>query len=153
MPRAPVSGQESDSILKSDEGLSRSCAPDLCCEIRRIQSQRVFLGDYHAWATGIRRDQSLQRANTLVVAFDEYFGGAKIAPLAAWGAGQIEAYVREHALSLNPLLYKGYRSIGCEPCTKPVAPGGDARAGRWPGTRKTKCGIRVAEEQVRREIP
>jgi phosphoadenosine phosphosulfate reductase len=129
-----------------------SCAPDLCCEIRKVQPQRTFLRDYRAWATGIRRDQTPQRANTPVVAFDKYFGVAKITPLAAWSAGQVEEYVREHAVSLNPLLDKGYRSIGCEPCTKPVAPGEDARAGRWPGTGKTECGIHVVEGRVTREV-
>jgi phosphoadenosine phosphosulfate reductase len=129
-----------------------SCKPNLCCQVRKIEPQRRFLQDYGAWVTGIRRDQTPQRASTSVIAFDEYFRVAKIAPLAGWSTGQVEEYVREHAVSLNPLLDKGYRSIGCEPCTKPVAPGEDARAGRWPGTGKTECGIHVVEGQVRREV-
>jgi phosphoadenosine phosphosulfate reductase len=129
------------------------CKPDLCCQVRKSEPQRRFLRDYGAWVTGIRRDQTPQRASTSVVAFDEYFGVAKIAPLASWRAGQVEEYVKEHAVPLNPLLNKGYGSIGCEPCTRPVAPGEDARAGRWPGTGKTECGIHVVEGQVRREIP
>jgi phosphoadenosine phosphosulfate reductase len=118
-----------------------SCKPDLCCEIRKIEPQRRFLRDYGAWVTGIRRDQTPQRTSTPVVAFDEYFGVAKISPLAAWSVDEVDEYVRRHDVPLNPLLSMGYRSIGCEPCTRPVAPGEDARAGRWPGMDKTECGL------------
>ena len=130
-----------------------SCAPDLCCQVRKIEPQRRFLRDYDAWVTGIRRDQTPQRASAPLVAFDEYFGVAKIAPLAAWSEGEVEEYVNQNDVPLNPLLSMGYRSIGCEPCTRPVAPGEDARAGRWPGTGKTECGIHAVEGQVIREIP
>jgi phosphoadenosine phosphosulfate reductase len=126
-----------------------SCAPDLCCEIRKIEPQRRFLRDYGAWVTGIRRDQTTQRADTPVVAFDEYFGVAKIAPLAAWSADEVEEYVRRYEVPLNPLLSMGYRSIGCEPCTRPVAPGEDERAGRWSGLEKTECGIHIVNGTVR----
>src|SRR5918998_1934923 len=130
-----------------------SCAPDLCCEIRKIEPQRRFLKDYGAWVTGIRRDQTVQRASTPIVAFDEYFGVAKIAPLAVWTVDEVEEYVRQHDVPLNPLLSMGYRSIGCEPCTQPVAPGEDPRAGRWSGTAKTECGLHFAGGVVRRANP
>ncbi len=130
-----------------------SCAPDLCCQIRKIEPQRRFLRDYGAWVTGIRRDQTPQRASTPVVAFDEYFGVAKIAPLAAWRVDELDEYVRRYDVPLNPLLSMGYRSIGCEPCTKPVAPGEDARAGRWPGMDKTECGLHFVGGAVKRAVP
>jgi phosphoadenosine phosphosulfate reductase len=130
-----------------------SCAPDLCCQIRKIEPQRRFLRDYGAWVTGIRRDQTVQRASTPVVAFDEYFGVAKIAPLAAWSVDEVDEYVRRNDVPLNPLLGMGYRSIGCEPCTKPVAPGEDARAGRWPGMDKTECGLHFVGGAVKRANP
>jgi phosphoadenosine phosphosulfate reductase len=130
-----------------------SCAPDLCCEIRKIEPQRKFLRDYGAWVTGIRRDQTSQRASTPIVAFDEYFEVAKIAPLVAWGADEIDEYVRQYDVPLNPLLSMGYRSIGCEPCTEPVAPGEDARAGRWPGMDKTECGLHFMGGAVKRAVP
>ena len=130
-----------------------SCAPDLCCEIRKIEPQRKFLRDYGAWVTGIRRDQTAQRASTPIVAFDEHFGVAKIAPLAAWSADEVDEYVRQHDVPLNPLLSMGYRSIGCEPCTRPVAPGEDARAGRWPGMDKTECGLHFVGGAVKRAVP
>jgi phosphoadenosine phosphosulfate reductase len=130
-----------------------SCAPDLCCEIRKIEPQRRFLRDYGAWVTGIRRDQTAQRAETPVVAFDEHFGVAKIAPLAAWSVDEVDEYVRRYDVPLNPLLSMGYRSIGCEPCTRPVAPGEDARAGRWPGMDKTECGLHFVGGAVKRANP
>jgi phosphoadenosine phosphosulfate reductase len=130
-----------------------SCKPDLCCEIRKIEPQRRFLRDYGAWVTGIRRDQTPQRMSTPVVAFDEYFGVAKISPLADWTADEVDEYVRRYDVPLNPLLSMGYRSIGCEPCTRPVAPGEDARAGRWPGMDKTECGLHFMGGAVKRADP
>ncbi len=130
-----------------------SCAPDLCCQVRKIEPQRRFLRDYGAWVTGIRRDQTAQRVSTPVVAFDEYFGVAKIAPLAGWSADEIDEYVRRNDVPLNPLLSMGYRSIGCEPCTRPVAPGEDARAGRWPDMDKTECGLHFMGGAVKRANP
>jgi phosphoadenosine phosphosulfate reductase len=130
-----------------------SCAPDLCCQVRKIEPQRRFLRNYGAWVTGIRRDQTVQRASTPVVAFDEYFGVAKIAPLAAWSVDEVDEYVRRNDVPLNPLLSMGYRSIGCEPCTTPVAPGEDARAGRWPGMDKTECGLHFVGGAVKRANP
>jgi phosphoadenosine phosphosulfate reductase len=125
-----------------------SCKPEICCEIRKIEPQKRFLRDYGAWVTGIRRDQTAQRASTPVVAYDEYFGVAKIAPLAAWSADEVQEYVRRHDVPLNPLLGMGYRSIGCEPCTRPVAPGEDERAGRWPGMEKIECGLHTTGGKV-----
>ena len=130
-----------------------SCAPDLCCEVRKIEPQRRFLRDYAAWVTGIRRDQTAQRTDTPVVAFDEHFGVAKIAPLAAWSTDEVDEYVRRYDVPLNPLLSMGYRSIGCEPCTRPVAPGEDARAGRWPDMDKTECGLHFVGGAVKRANP
>ena len=130
-----------------------SCKPDLCCHIRKVEPQRQFLRDYGSWVTGIRRDQTPQRADTPIVAFDEYFGVAKIAPLARWSTDEVEEYVRRYDVPLNPLLSMGYRSIGCEPCTRPVAPGEDARAGRWPGSEKTECGLHFVGGAVKRAVP
>ena len=127
-----------------------SCKPEICCQIRKIEPQRRFLKDYGAWMTGIRRDQTVQRASTPVMAYDEYFEVAKIAPLAAWSANEVQEYVRRYDVPLNPLLSMGYRSIGCEPCTRPVAPGEGERAGRWPGLEKTECGLHITGGTVQR---
>ena len=128
----------------------RGCKPDLCCQIRKVEPQKRFLADYDAWITGIRRDQTLQRADTPVLGWEDRFEVAKVSPLAAWNADQVEEYVREHDVPLNPLLDMGFRSIGCEPQTRPVAPGEDARAGRWSGLDKTECGLHFDGGQVQR---
>jgi phosphoadenosine phosphosulfate reductase len=130
-----------------------SCAPDLCCEIRKIEPQRRFLRDYGAWVTGIRRDQTAQRASTPVLSWEERFGVVKIAPLVNWSAEQVEEYVCERGVPLNSLLGRGYKSIGCAPCTQPVSGDVDARAGRWPGMDKTECGLHFVGGAVKRAIP
>jgi phosphoadenosine phosphosulfate reductase len=127
-----------------------SCKPDLCCQIRKVAPQKKFLESYEAWATGIRRDQTPDRADTPVFGWDEYFGVAKISPLVAWTSEQVEGYVREHDVPMNPLLGVGYRSIGCEPRTRPAEEGEDARAGRWADSEKTECGIHIANGKVGR---
>lgn len=128
----------------------RSCNPELCCQVRKIEPQKRFLRDYGAWVTGIRRDQTAQRAETPVLEWEEKFEVVKVSPLAAWTEEQVEEYVREHEVPMNPLLKKGYRSIGCEPQTRPVAPGEDERAGRWSGMDKTECGLHISGGEVPR---
>jgi phosphoadenosine phosphosulfate reductase len=127
-----------------------TCKPDLCCQVRKVAPQKKHLENYGAWMTGIRRDQTPDRADTPVVGWDEYFGVVKISPLAAWSSGEVEGYAREHGVPMNPLLKMGYRSIGCEPQTRPVGEEEDVRAGRWAGTEKTECGIHVANGRVHR---
>jgi phosphoadenosine phosphosulfate reductase len=103
-----------------------------CCEIRKSRPLARALRDYDAWVTGLRRDQSPTRAATPVVARDESHGGiVKLAPLATWTADQVWDYVRRHQVPYHPLHDRGYPSIGCAPCTRPVQPGEDPRAGRW----------------------
>ena len=138
-----------EQVRRYGEAL-RGCKPDLCCQIRKIEPQRRFLSNYDAWVTGIRREQTAQRADTPVVVWEERFRVAKVSPLAAWSPEQVEEYVREHGVPLNPLLDMGYKSIGCEPQTRPVAPDEDARAGRWSGLEKTECGLHFAGGEVRR---
>ena len=128
----------------------RTCSPDLCCQVRKVQPLAKALKRYDAWMTGIRRGQTAQRANTPVVAWDERYGAAKIAPFAAVDDEWVHEYVAEHSVPVNPLLHRGYRSIGCEPQTRPVAPDEDPRAGRWSGTEKTECGIHFVGGQVTR---
>ncbi len=117
--------------------------PDLCCALRKVAPLNTALKDYEAWATGVRRAESVTRANTPVVAFDAKRGRIKIAPLAAWSDDDVAAYIIKHNVLVNPLLGADYPSIGCEPCTRRVLPGQDSRAGRWAGLAKTECGINV----------
>jgi len=115
--------------------------PDLCCALRKVAPLEKALAGYDAWATGLRRDESPTRAGTKVVAWDARRGKVKVSPLARWTQADVDAYVAEHGILVNPLFMDGYTSIGCQPCTRRVAAGEDARAGRWAGTGKTECGI------------
>ena len=124
--------------------------PDLCCGMRKTEPQRWALKDCDAWISGIRRDQTPQRAGTPYIGWEERYDVVKVSPLAAWTAEDIQDYVEERGIPLNPLLKKGYKSIGCEPCTRPVAGDEDPRAGRWSGTQKTECGLHFAGGKVGR---
>jgi phosphoadenosine phosphosulfate reductase len=115
--------------------------PDLCCELRKVKPLAQALAGYVAWGSGVRRDESPTRAGTLLVDWDAKRGMVKVNPMAAWTQDVVDAYIAEHQVPVNPLFELGYGSIGCEPCTRPVAPGEDPRAGRWAGSNKTECGI------------
>lgn len=118
--------------------------PDECCRLRKVEPLRQALGGYDAWVTAVRRDEGPTRANTPAVTWDEAFGLVKVNPLARWTQADVDAYIEEHRLLLNPLVSQGYPSIGCAPCTRPVAPGSDPRSGRWAGFEKTECGLHPA---------
>ncbi|KNX37525.1 phosphoadenylyl-sulfate reductase [Luteipulveratus halotolerans] len=117
--------------------------PDLCCTLRKTHPLDEAIDEYDGWATGLRRAESVTRASTPVVTFDERREKIKLAPLATWTDAQVDAYVAEHDVIMNPLLAQGYPSIGCAPCTRKVLAGEDARAGRWSGNDKTECGIHL----------
>jgi phosphoadenosine phosphosulfate reductase len=112
--------------------------PDRCCAIRKIAPLAEALAPYDAWISGIRRDQSGTRAATQLVQWSTRHSLLKINPLAFWSEREVWAYIVAH----NPLLDRGYPSIGCMPCTRPAS-GGDARAGRWAGSAKIECGIHL----------
>lgn len=115
--------------------------PALCCQMRKVEPLTRSLAGYEAWVAGVRRDESWTRAGTPFVAWDEKNQLVKISPLAAWSSDDVVAYAAVNDVILNPLLNDGYPSIGCEPCTRRVAPGEDPRAGRWAGLDKTECGL------------
>jgi phosphoadenosine phosphosulfate reductase len=115
--------------------------PDACCALRKLEPQSDFLSGYDAWITGIRRDQTESRGDVPVVQWDARFGLVKVNPFARWNEAEVWAYVRFHGLAYNSLHDAGYPSLGCTPCTRPVAVGESARAGRWPGFGKTECGL------------
>ena len=114
---------------------------DLCCEIRKVEPNRRALVGKRAWVSGLRRDQSEERASTPAVQWDEKFGLVKVNPLINWDEKRVWAYVFEHEVPFNPLHDAGYPSIGCVNCTRAVKPGEDPRAGRWSGQAKTECGL------------
>lgn len=117
--------------------------PDACCAMRKVEPLTRALAEVDAYATGIRRDESPTRAGTGVVEWDARRGKVKVNPIARWTQDDVDAYVRDHEVLVNPLAYDGYLSIGCAPCTRRVAEGEDARAGRWAGSDKTECGLHV----------
>lgn len=115
--------------------------PDLCCRLRKVDPLSDALADYDAWATGLRRAETQNRVIAPVVGWDARKGKVKVSPLARWSDQQVEEYVVDNGVLVNPLVHDGYPSIGCRPCTRRVAPGEDPRSGRWAGTTKTECGI------------
>jgi phosphoadenosine phosphosulfate reductase len=115
--------------------------PDLCCALRKVAPLKDSLADYDAWATGLRRAETHNRVIAPVVGWDEKKQKVKVSPLARWTDDEVERYIAENGVLVNPLQYDGYPSIGCWPCTQRVAPGEDPRSGRWAGIAKTECGI------------
>ncbi|WP_101524741.1 phosphoadenylyl-sulfate reductase [Nocardioides houyundeii] len=115
--------------------------PDRCCQLRKVEPLARSLAGYDAWATGLRRAETHNRVIAPVVGWDARKGKVKVSPLARWSDEQMERYIAENSVLVNPLAYDGYPSIGCWPCTRRVAPGDDPRSGRWAGTGKTECGI------------
>jgi phosphoadenylyl-sulfate reductase (thioredoxin) len=115
--------------------------PDACCDLRKVRPLREALAGLDAWVTGIRREQTPERATAKVVEWDARFGLVKVNPLAAWTSADVAEHVRRHEVPTNPLHARGYLSIGCAPCTSPVRPGEDPRAGRWRGQEKKECGL------------
>ncbi|GAA4859662.1 phosphoadenylyl-sulfate reductase [Saccharopolyspora rosea] len=115
--------------------------PNRCCFLRKVVPLRRTLSRYEAWVTGVRRVEAPTRANTPIVTWDDRNGLVKINPLAAWSDEDMDNYITEHDVLVNPLVPAGYPSIGCQPCTSKPAPGADPRSGRWAGTAKTECGL------------
>ena len=103
-----------------------------CCHIRKVEPLERVLGGVDAWMTGLRRSQSERRSATPVVERDVAHGDiVKVNPVAAWSEDEVIAYLDERDVPRHPLYAQGYRSIGCGPCTRAVAPGEHPRAGRW----------------------
>lgn len=115
--------------------------PGLCCARRKVAPLQDALGGYEVWFTGVRRDEAPTRTNTPLVTWDERNGLVKVNPVAAWSFDDVLDYANAHNAPVNLLVGFGYPSIGCEPCTKPVAAGEDPRSGRWAGLSKTECGL------------
>jgi phosphoadenosine phosphosulfate reductase len=132
---------EQDSLLGKDL-FARD--PNQCCALRKVVPLQNTLAGYDAWVTGVRRVEAPTRANTPLVTYDEKFGLVKVNPIAAWTDEDMDAYIAEHNILVNPLVAAGYPSIGCAPCTAKPAPGADKRSGRWAGTGKIECGLHVS---------
>lgn len=103
----------------------------LCCRVRKVEPLRRALVGAKAWITGVRREQSADRAAAALVEWDAEFGLRKLNPLVEWTGARVWSRIREKRLPYNRLHDQGYPSVGCEPCTRAVAPGADPRSGRW----------------------
>ncbi|MFM7210360.1 MAG: phosphoadenylyl-sulfate reductase [Verrucomicrobiota bacterium] len=117
--------------------------PEKCCELRKVQPLGRRLFDLDLWISGLRRDQSAERASTPLLSLAGRPDGSdvwKLNPLVDWSKERVHDYLAAHGLPHNPLIDRGYRSIGCAPCTVPSS-GGDERGGRWPGFDKRECGL------------
>jgi phosphoadenosine phosphosulfate reductase len=114
-----------------------------CCQIRKVEPFIRAVAGYGAWVTGVRHEQSEQRAEAEPISLDERFRLPKISPLLDWTESDVWTYIRAHQLYYSPLHDRGYPSIGCAPCTRAIEPGQEHRAGRWwwesPDSRE--CGL------------
>lgn len=114
--------------------------PNLCCFIHKVQPMQTALKDMKAWVSGIRRDQTATRAQARILELQED-GLLKINPLLNWTKEDIKRYSKEYRLPAHPLFQRGYRSIGCAPCTVAIGLDHHERAGRWAGRGKVECGL------------
>jgi len=124
--------------------------PDRCCDIRKVQPLARVLDGYDAWITGRKSFQTATRSR--VPLFEAEGDRVKVNPLVGWSASDLLDYIRSADLPPHPLVAKGFPSIGCLPCTSRVAPGEDARAGRWRGRTKSECGIHTEPLNVGQDI-
>ncbi|CAN5160157.1 phosphoadenylyl-sulfate reductase [soil metagenome] len=144
LPVNLVSLAPAESVAEQDAKYGKDLFardPDLCCALRKVQPLQDALAAFDAWATGLRRDETRNRVIAPVIGWDEAKRKVKVSPLARWTGRDVDRYVAENGVLVNPLRYDGYPSIGCWPCTHRVAAGEDPRSGRWAGTGKTECGI------------
>lgn len=147
-PELSVTGQErvhGPELWKRD--------PDACCFMRKVEPLQKKLGNLDCWVTGLRRQQSAARGEIDLVEMYEFDAIAnreivKLNPLADWSQEAVWNHIREHKLPYNPLHDRGYRSIGCVPCTAKTGTGENERAGRWIGFNKTECGIHTFMKRV-----
>lgn len=124
--------------------------PEMCCYINKVEPMQRALRDLDAWLTGIRREQTENRAHAQPVELLPD-GRVKVNPLVAWTRQDLWMYINRHDLPSHPLFSQGYLSIGCAPCTAPVTDGDGERSGRWAGTDKTECGLHTEKLNGDRE--
>lgn len=133
--------------FEDPDGTLHQFSTDACCAVRKVEPLERALVEFDGWITGRKRYQGAARGS---VDFFEAEGERriKVNPLAHWGREDLEEYIVNNRLPRHPLVAKGYPSIGCAPCTTPVKPGEDPRAGRWRNTEKTECGIHFINDRA-----
>ncbi|WP_099039444.1 phosphoadenylyl-sulfate reductase [Mycobacterium neglectum] len=136
-----------NSVAKQDELFGKDLfarEASECCRMRKVEPLSKALRGYSAWVTGIRRVEAPTRANAPLISWDKAFGLVKINPLAAWSDEDMQGYIDANDVLVNPLVFEGYPSIGCAPCTAKPIEGADPRSGRWAGQTKTECGLHAS---------
>ena len=136
-----------NSVAKQDQLFGKDLfarEPNECCRMRKVEPLGRALQGYSAWVTGIRRVEAPTRANAPLIGWDKAFNLVKINPIAAWTDEDLQAYIDANDILVNPLVFEGYPSIGCAPCTSKPAEGADPRSGRWAGSAKTECGLHAS---------
>lgn len=117
--------------------------PDRCCHLRKVRPMDDFIAGYDAWITGMRLAAAPHRRERKVIEYDARRHIVKINPLLYWTDQQLLEFTIVNDITVNPLMYDGYPSIGCAPCTRRVEPSDDPRAGRWAGSGKLECGLHI----------
>ncbi len=134
-----------DDLIADYENVPYEKNPDLCCQINKVEPLDAALKNYDGWMSGIRRHQTDFRKSIRII--EEYEGEIyKIGPLVNFTSRDSWWYLKENRIPQHPLYEKGYLSIGCWPCTRPVQAGDDERSGRWAGKSKKECGIHTFKE-------
>jgi phosphoadenosine phosphosulfate reductase len=136
-----------NTVAKQDELFGKDLfarEPNECCRMRKVEPLGKALQGYTAWVTGIRRVEAPTRANAPLISWDKAFNLVKINPIAAWTDDEMQAYIDGNDVLVNPLVFEGYPSIGCAPCTAKPVEGADPRSGRWAGLSKTECGLHAS---------
>ena len=136
-----------NTVAKQDELFGKDLfarEPNECCRMRKVEPLGRALFGYSAWVTGIRRVEAPTRANAPLISWDKAFNLVKINPIATWSDDEMQAYIDANDVLVNPLVFEGYPSIGCAPCTAKPVEGADPRSGRWAGSTKTECGLHAS---------
>jgi len=137
--------ERKQKVVKENDGVPYEKNPDLCCQINKVDPLDKALKGYSAWMSGIRRHQTDFRKSIRFI--EEYEGHLyKVSPLANFTSRDSWWYLNEHKIPVHPLFEKGYTSVGCWPCTRPIQEGDDERSGRWAGKAKKECGIHTFKE-------
>jgi phosphoadenosine phosphosulfate reductase len=129
------------TVPPHDEALWQA-DPENCCSAVKVGQLDRALAGKAAWMSGLRRAEADSRVNAPIVARD-LRGLVKVNPIATWTDQDVAGYIADHGIIVNPLLERGYTSIGCMPCTQLPTDPDDPRSGRWAGRDKTECGLHL----------
>ena len=143
LPVTVVDVRPAQSVAEQDAAHGRALYardPTQCCALRKVAPLDAALRPYEAWVTGVRRADGPGRRRSREIEWDMRRQLVKVNPIVAWSDDEVQAYVDAHELPRNPLVARGYPSIGCAPCTRRPA-GEDRRDGRWAGSEQTECGL------------